>query len=282
MPIQLKTIANYVILIKMFYERVNAVIFYFSATGNSQSVAEQIASALGERLISIGLALRDGHYDFDISGDEYLGFVVPTFAYTLPSVVAMFIEKLQLMGYDNQRCFGVFTCGEGSGDEDAALTQALKAKGIAYNGSFDVVMPDNFILWSSLPPDSVIRAKLDAAKENVAIIAAKLRAGEDGRITDKMPSMPFMPAEHISTAAGTSKLRVTDKCMGCGKCANVCPMSCVHIEHIHAAPVWEGDCAMCLACLHHCPNGAIEYENQTLRKKRYLNPDCKAQIKNKY
>ena len=94
--------------------------------------------------------------------------------------------------------------------------------------------------------------------------------------------MPYMPTEHISTAAGTSKLHVTDKCVGCGKCANVCPMSCIHIEHVHASPVWEGDCSMCLGCLHHCPNGAIEYENQTLRKKRYLNPDCKTPLKNKY
>lgn len=258
------------------------MIFYFSATGNSQSVAEQIASALDSRIISIGLAMRDGRYDFDITGEEYLGFVVPTFAYTLPGVVAKFLEKLELKGYDRQHTFGVFTCGAGTGDEGAALGMALKNKGIGYNGSFDVVMPDNFILWSSLPSEQVLTAKLDAARATVNGIIDKLKAKENGRLTDKAPRMPYMPTEHISTAAGTSKLRVTDKCAGCGKCANVCPMSCIHIEHAHASPVWEGECTMCLGCLHHCPNGAIEYENQTLRKKRYLNPDCKRQLKNKY
>ena len=83
------------------------MIFYFSATGNSQSVAEQIASALGQRIISIGLAIRNGHYDFDVSGDDYLGFVAPTFAYTLPGAVAMFIDKLKLTGYSKQYTFGV-------------------------------------------------------------------------------------------------------------------------------------------------------------------------------
>ena len=40
------------------------MIFYFSATGNSQYAAEKIAEATGDRLISIGQALRDTHFDF--------------------------------------------------------------------------------------------------------------------------------------------------------------------------------------------------------------------------
>ena len=57
-------------------------------------------------------------------------------------------------------------------------------------------------------------------------------------------------------------------------------MSCIHI--VDHEPVWEGDCTMCLACLHRCPHNAVEYADQTLRKKRYQNPDCKVQLKNKY
>lgn len=256
------------------------MIFYFSATGNSQSAAEQIASALDSRIISIGLALRDGHFDFDITADDYLGFVIPTFAYTLPAPVSMFIEKLNLTGYAAQHVFGVLTCGAGSGDEGAALTTALKNKGISYNGSFEVVMPDNFILWSDLPSEKTLNSQLAAARKTVDGIIAKLKNKENGRITDKAPRMPFMPAETVSTAAGTSKMRVTDKCVGCGKCSELCPMGCISIKD--GAPVWEGSCSMCLACLHHCPAGAVEYENQTVGKKRYVNPDCKEQSENKY
>lgn len=256
------------------------MIFYFSATGNSQSIAEQISSALGERLISIGLALRDGHFDFDISDDEYLGFVVPTFAYTLPGAVALFIEKLRLTGWHRQYTFGVFTCGAGTGDEGAALRQALAAKSIGFNGSFDIVMPDNFIMWSNIPSDERVAASLSAARRRADGIIEKLRARENGSISTAAPRSPFMPLEHISTAAGTSKLHINDKCVGCGNCANVCPMSCIHI--VDHEPVWEGDCTMCLACLHRCPHNAVEYADQTLRKKRYQNPDCKVQLKNKY
>lgn len=256
------------------------MIFYFSATGNSQSVAEQIASALGERLISIGLALRDKQYSFDVSNDEYIGFVLPTFAYTLPGAAAIFIDKLQLNGYKNQYTFGVFTCGASTGDEGAALNLALKNKNLGFNGSFDVVMPDNFIMWSNLPSEESIAAKLAAAREKVNGIISAVKKHDNGKISDNAPRMPFMPTEKISTAAKTSKFYVTDKCVGCGNCANVCPMSCIHIAD--SEPVWEGECTLCLACLHRCPHGAVEYENQTLSKKRYQNPDCKVQLKNKY
>ena len=256
------------------------MIFYFSASGNSQAAAEQLAAGLGERLISIGLALRDMRYAYDLWEDKYLGFVLPTFAYTLPGAVARFIERLELRGYAGQYTFGVFTCGASSGDEGAALEQALAAKGLGYNGSFDVVMPDNFILWTPLPPEERLAAIRAAARERVDGILQRIRAGENGRIAGRPPKSPFMPLQTISTAAGTSKLYATDKCIGCGACANVCPMSCVRL--VDHAPVWEGECTMCLACLHHCPQGAVEYGDQTAGKKRYLNPDVRPRLKNVY
>jgi flavodoxin len=88
------------------------MIFYFSATGNSQYAAERIAAATGDQVISIGQALREEQFDFDITGDAHLGFVIPTFAWTLPGAVALFIKNLNLTGYSGQYVYGVFTCGQ--------------------------------------------------------------------------------------------------------------------------------------------------------------------------
>ena len=38
-----------------------------------------------------------------------------------------------------------------SGQAGAALYHALKAKELPYNGDFELVMPDNFIVWSNIP-----------------------------------------------------------------------------------------------------------------------------------
>ena len=34
-------------------------------------------------------------------------------------------------------------------------------------------------------------------------------------------------------------------------------------------PVWGADCAMCLACYHHCPEHAVGYGNATKGKGQY-------------
>ena len=256
------------------------MIFYFSATGNSQYAAEKIAAAVGSRLISIGVALRDGKFDYDISGEDYLGFVLPTFADTLPGPAARFIEKLELKGLGNQYVFGVFTCGASTGEEGAALAHALSQKQIAYNGSFDVVMPDNFILWSSIPSEERINSRLDAADRSIDAAISAISARQNGKMPTRGVSRPFMPMDRISTAAGTSKFYATDKCISCGLCEKLCPMACIKIEEVK--PEWEGECSMCLACLHRCPKEAIKYDNQTLGKKRYRNPRCELQLINNY
>ncbi len=102
------------------------MIFYFTATGNSQYAAEKIAAATNDRLVSIGASLREGQYDFDLGGDERLGFVIPTFAWTVPGAVARFLEKLNLAGFTDQYVYGVFTCGESTGGEAGALGALLK------------------------------------------------------------------------------------------------------------------------------------------------------------
>lgn len=70
------------------------MIFYFSATGNSKYAAECIA-ADGEHLISITDAAEKNEYDYTVS-DERVGFVSPTYDWTLPSIVREFLQKLTL------------------------------------------------------------------------------------------------------------------------------------------------------------------------------------------
>jgi NAD-dependent dihydropyrimidine dehydrogenase PreA subunit/flavodoxin len=249
------------------------LLFYFSATGNSQYAAERIAAATGDRLISIGQALRDDHFDFDISKDAYLGFVVPTFAWTLPGAVAVFLERLKLFGYTSQYVYGVFTCGESTGSESAALNAMLKSKGVTLSCTFDLVMPDNFIIWSDVPNP----AKLDTILKNANItldrIISDIKSKKPGKLDSGLPKDLFMPMEEISSSRKTSKFYAEDQCMSCGLCMSLCPMRCIKADD-SGRPLWEGTCTMCLSCLHRCPVRAIQYGKDTHQKGRYVNPNA--------
>ncbi len=257
------------------------MIFYFSATGNSQYAAEKIAASTGDRLISIGQALRDEHFDFDITKDAYLGFVIPTFAWTLPGAVAKFIELLTLTGYANQYVYGVFTCGESSGSESAALNTILKANAIKLNNSFDLVMPDNFIVWSDVPSPARLDVILKNADKALDKIVESIITRKPGTIDAGIPKDLYMPIQEISTARKTSKFYADDKCTICGVCLELCPMRCIKANDT-GHPVWEGPCTMCLSCLHRCPAQAIQYGKDTQKKGRYVNPNTKEQPANQY
>ena len=67
---------------------------------------------------------------------------------------------------------------------------------------------------------------------------------------------------------------ITDKCVGCGTCAEVCPTNTIRM--VNGIPIWEGDaCTQCLACLNRCPQEASQFGKSTVKRRRYLNPVLK-------
>jgi NAD-dependent dihydropyrimidine dehydrogenase PreA subunit len=51
-------------------------------------------------------------------------------------------------------------------------------------------------------------------------------------------------------------------------------MGCINADAA-GRPAWEGQCTLCLACLHRCPAEAIQYGKETVGKGRYVNPRVK-------
>jgi ferredoxin/flavodoxin len=248
------------------------MIFYFSATGNSLYAAKRLGEASGDGLVSIGEALREGRFDFELGSERSLGFVVPVFAWTLPGAVARFIERARFSGFAGEYVYAVFTCGASSGGETPALTELLRGKGLRFDGSFDLVMPDNFIFWTPLPSDAALNKTLDNAERSLEQIIKSVQAREPGRIDTSPPRELCMPLMDISSARGTSKFYATDACDGCGTCERVCPMRCVTLDAQTGRPRWEGECTQCLACLHRCPRAAVEHGGDAAGKRRYYNP----------
>jgi len=215
------------------------MIFYFTATGNSLYAAQKAAEATNDSLASIGKALRDELYEYDIRADDYLGFVIPTFAGTLPGAVGLFLERLTLKGCSNQFVYGVFTCGASTGCESAALFTMLKAKGIPFAGSFDLVMPDNFIVWSDVPSQKKLDTILKRADKQLDGIISSIKAKMPGKIETGAPRDLYMKLEEVSTTKKMSKLHVDGKCTACGLCADMCPMRCIKLDN-SGRPFWEG------------------------------------------
>lgn len=67
------------------------MLFYFSATGNTEHVVEEIKTN-GETVVFIPDAVKKGTFDFDVM-DHRIGILSPTYFWGLPSIVKDFLEK---------------------------------------------------------------------------------------------------------------------------------------------------------------------------------------------
>lgn len=54
-------------------------------------------------------------------------------------------------------------------------------------------------------------------------------------------------------------IRINEKCVGCGRCAEVCPGTLIEIKDKKAVIKYPMDCWGCASCLKECKVGAIEF-----------------------
>ena len=251
------------------------MIFYFSATGNSKYVAERVAAATDERLIFLRDAVRSRSYRYSASREERVGFVVPVYFQGIPSILRFFLEKLELTGAADPYVYTVFTCGQWTGNAADQISALLKKKGLSLSAQFAVQMVDNYVPAFSVPDREEIDRILDEAEEPISEICRAVRArglGDYNRCKGPAPAVQTA-AMYPAYAHGrsTRPFVVTDHCIGCGLCQEICPCGAILISG--GKPAWvKPKCVQCLGCLHRCPAQAIHWKKPTEEQGRYYNP----------
>lgn len=244
------------------------MIFYFSGTGNSKYVATRIADALGDELFSLNARIKAN----DTSAVEVGGrlvIVTPTHAWRLPRVVQDWLMRTELVGAG--QVWIVMTCGSEIGNA-AQYNRALCAKkGLTYMGTAQVIMPENYIAMFDAPQAAEAREIVKRTEPFIDSAAECIAAGRAlppprNNFSDRVKSGPVNPAFYAFCVRARA-FAASDACIGCGKCAQLCPTNNVSIQN--GKPVWGDNCNHCMACICYCPTEAIEYGKKSLGKPRY-------------
>lgn len=253
----------------------STTIYYFSGTGNSLKIARDMAETIDDtKLVSIARATED-----QLAPDtDAVGIVFPVYAWGPPSVVTQFLDKVSI-GSDKY-VFAVCTCGGSASGTLVKFKKQLLTKGIMLSAGFVVLMPTNYIVWGEALPEEKQQEMFARAKDRVAEIcmvieAKKVQEVEMGGLLGRLVLTGLIYNSSIGFFANLDKkFTVYTACNGCGICERVCQVGNITMKD--GKPDWLHHCEQCLACLHWCPQEAIQVGKKTEGRKRYHHPEINA------
>jgi ferredoxin len=279
-------------------------IYYFSGTGNSLAVARELADRTGAQLRSIPASI--GRESVPGAAGA-MGLVFPVYHKGIPLILKRFVDGME--GLEGKYTFAACTCGDTPGLAMRDLRRLVRSRGGELSAGFGVRMPYNYVtpspglrrFFSSFRlreiPVETQGALFAAARRRTESIAAHINARRSGifettsdvltLLADRLglpetlgkwawpriagvkepTELSFLESRQLMDQA----FRADQRCTGCAICARVCPVG--NIDIVQDRPVWQHRCEQCFACLHWCPEEAIQFGSNTAGGTRYHHPE---------
>jgi len=269
-------------------------VYYFSGTGNSLVVARDIAEKTNGKLIAIPSVVNKDRIETEAN---VIGVVFPLYGiFRIPSVVERFVGKID--DVSSKYIFAVITYGSMAGGVIKSFRKVVESRGGKLSAGFAVHMPMNNItipfMYNGTVRDKEQKLFADWRRK-VNFICEYVRTRQEGKFEasnillvslfysiDKIFARWRIESKYNKLT--NSNLKKDDlwplmdvsfysdeKCDGCGVCSRICPVR--NIKMVESAPSWQHHCERCLACLQWCPKEAIEFDKDSLGRKRYHHPN---------
>lgn len=242
------------------------MIFYFSGTGNSKWIAQQLARLTKDEAMDIALLIKGGAMPDLIDKDEAIGLVFPVYAWAPPKAVMEFIQKLTVI--PNRYAYAVCTCGDDAGSAIKKIERRLPLQ-----AAWSIAMPNNYIPMYEVDEPQLATAKIAAARAKLPEIAKVINSRGTARAihTGFMPGLKTWVVSPIFSAfaMSTRPFSADNNCNGCGLCEQNCPCNAIRLAT--GRPTWvKKRCYQCMACINRCPQKTIQYGAGTKARGRYF------------
>ena len=152
------------------------MILYFSATGNTRFIAQELARRLNDEALDLTARIREGNHS-PIESQKPFVICSPVYVCEPPRFLLSFLRKTPLCG--NGDVYFVFTSGGYSGISAVLCRQLARSKGLRYRGSADFKMPRNYLISTAYPPleKAEIEARIRASWEKLPAAVEAIQAG---------------------------------------------------------------------------------------------------------
>lgn len=251
------------------------LIFYFTGTGNCLYVARQLADD-NTKLLSIPQLMKQKEFNFE--ADE-IGLVYPIYGHMPPYMVRQFLKKVRLKA---DYTFAVLTFGARKCNAVEILDSITRKAGYRFNYISTLIMVDNWLpnfdMNEQMKMDKHIPENLAAIRDDISSHKHWMQL-----VTQEERDMHagFMAYTGLDPEVGFLKrsekyFAVTDRCIGCGICTDVCPHGNYSLTSNGVKT--NGDCEFCFACIQNCPQKAIKFakvEDDPLLANGEKNPEAR-------
>lgn len=249
-----------------------AAIVYFSGTGNTKFIADNMKSVLNERGISTDLiniekdTMLCQNYDYLIIG-------APIYVDRYPEKLLDYL-KITLKKY-SKKCMLFSTQ---SYDKPTCAFQDLINRVPFIDVSYCefISMPNNFynFMFKKRTKEEENKLIEEAVKKSKQAVNSYL-AGEK-----QIYHKSFLEVEFVNivynlfypyiTKRMTNNITIDlNKCIHCKLCEMNCPTNCIKVSNKAS---FNDRCLLCQRCMNNCPKGAFLYKNRVYKK---YNPNFK-------
>ena len=255
----------------------NVVLFYFSGTGNTWWVTEEISRHLtkkdfNSRAYSIE-AVTPVKAAALIEESSLVGFGYPIHGSDLPQPMKEFIEALPQ--YPGKDALVFCTQWLWSGDGAYLGASMLKEKGFTVKWGEHFLMPNNVTVSIIRLPYTNNPARLSAVRQRTSRKVNRLvnliTAGKPYRhgfnylayLLGSMQRVPFRRYYHkLQNDIGINR----EVCIDCGECVRLCPVG--NLYYAGDIIKTKGNCILCTRCYNFCPVAAVTYMKRPHLPKR--------------
>jgi len=242
------------------------MIYYFSGTGNSLTVAQRMAEAREDQLVQ--MTYEKGDADPAEARTDELGLVFPVYGWGLPRVVEDFVSRIKETAASKAPyVYAVLTCGDDIGYADRLLRTKLAEQGVKLDAVFSIIMRETYVFLPGFDVDKPESEKqkwngmlqrlphiLDCISNRQKSTKRDLNPGMFPRVKTNV----LRPLFHKLFTSPKGFRVDTDRCKKCGRCEIICPVNNITTAE-SGQPQWGERCTFCLACYHICPQHAIVY-----------------------
>lgn len=250
------------------------MILYYSGTGNTRHVAHSLAKLLDDEVLFLP---HVNPRELKIPGN-WLLFCFPVYAWGVPPLVIEFINRFSGEFKENTHetslpILAVATCGDETAMAPEMLDRALSEQGLELKGFWSVTMPNDYVLLPGfdVDGDEVAKGKIRDSANRIKEIASSISQGSwrNDFVRGSWPRLKTALVYPLfrKFARRLTGWKVSESCIGCGKCASSCPVG--NISMVGGKPEWGPACESCTACYHVCPVNAVSYGSVTKGKGQY-------------